>query len=238
MDKPSRRIWRTVSPAFVLRPNWEPAAAPRTWPVGLLLLWAMGLAGSFALVPLVRLVTEGRFVSELNEEINEALGEGQVWVLALIVVVSAPLAEEFIFRFPLTHNARPGMVAASLVGGAIWLGVLTQSWVGAPFGVAAIIFGALALELRKGRVSFEWWRRRPRIAIYVSVVAFGFVHGPNYTTDGLLNWLWLPVLVSPQLWIGLMFVIARVRYGFGVAFAHHAIHNGLVFVFIVATTDY
>lgn len=231
------RVWKTVSPSFAFRPNWQPAVAPRSWPLGLLALWAMGLAGSFALVPLVRLAVRGRFNSELADEIDQGLAEGQAWVLAVIVIVMAPLMEEMIFRYPLTPRLQPLVVAVCAAAGAVWLGVFPQSWLGVPFGVVAVFFGVLSVAYYRRRAHFDWWSKRPWIAIYASVFAFGFIHGPNYSTDSVVNWVWLPVLVSPQLWIGLLFVIARVRYGFGVAFAHHALHNALVFVTIVVGSD-
>ncbi len=232
------RVWRTVSPTFALRPNWEPATNPRSWPMGLVVLWAMGLVGSFALLPLVRVATSGRFASELSEQIDQGLADGAVWLLAIAVIVMAPLLEELVFRYPLTRRLHPAIAAASAAGGTLWLGVFPRSWLGVPFGAATVLFGVLSVSYYRHGASHYWWTQRPWIAIYASVVAFGFVHGANYSTDSVVNWVWLPVIVSPQMWIGLLFVIARVRYGFGVALAHHAAHNAFVFGLIVTGADF
>ena len=75
-------------------------------------------------------------------------------------------------------------------------------------------------------VAAGWWAAHPRWPIWSALAAFGLVHLSNYD----VNWsaaavVVAPLVVSPQLWLGLMFTIARVRYGWWAGLVLHAIHN-------------
>ncbi|WP_419945827.1 hypothetical protein [Candidatus Poriferisodalis sp.] len=75
-------------------------------------------------------------------------------------------------------------------------------------------------------VAAGWWETHPRWPIWSAIAAFGLVHLSNYD----VNWsvaavAVVPLVVSPQLWLGLMFTIARVRYGWWAGLVLHAVHN-------------
>ena len=231
-------LWRTISPRFAVCPDWRAAANQRRWPGGLALLFAMGLGGSVALLALAWLASKSGYVNTLGAELEKLALAEQLFVVALY----APLAEELMFRLALTARPRWGVLAAACA-----LGVL--NFVGSR-GPAAAIFAVVALAsvalwaqaLVAGRAGVHaasepqshawgdsvacWWAAHPRWPVWCSVAAFGLVHLANYDVAWTAVTVAVaPLVVSPQMWLGLMFTIARVRYGWWAGLVLHACHN-------------
>ena len=94
---------------------------------------------------------------------------------------------------------------------------------------SAVAVGMIAVkpELRE-RVQTQW-SANPRIPIYLVTLIFGLIHIVNFEVDWtIFSVLIAPLGVSPQIWLGLMFTIARVRYGWWAGLVLHAAHNGLI----------
>lgn len=73
-----------------------------------------------------------------------------------------------------------------------------------------------------------------KIAFYVLAVLFGYVHISNYQIDTQIL-LFSPILVAPQMILGLIFGYIRVRFGLLWAIAMHALYNGfLVSLFLIS----
>jgi membrane protease YdiL (CAAX protease family) len=73
-----------------------------------------------------------------------------------------------------------------------------------------------------------------KIAFYVFALAFGYIHLFNYQIDTQIL-LFSPLLVLPQIILGLVIGYVRIRLGFLWAVALHAFYNGiLVSLFLVA----
>ena len=95
------------------------------------------------------------------------------------------------------------------------------------FSAVAVGMIALKPELRE-RVQTQW-SANPRIPIYLVTLIFGLIHIVNFEVDWtIFSVLIAPLVVSPQIWLGLMFTIARVRYGWWAGLVLHATHNGLI----------
>ncbi len=76
--------------------------------------------------------------------------------------------------------------------------------------------------------------RALKIAFYSLAILFGYVHLFNYQVDTRIL-LFSPILVAPQMILGLIFGFVRIRLGFFWAVAMHAVYNGiLVSLFLVA----
>ncbi|MCH1614731.1 MAG: CPBP family glutamic-type intramembrane protease, partial [Acidimicrobiales bacterium] len=72
----------------------------------------------------------------------------------------------------------------------------------------------------------NWWRNNPKWPIWIAVTIFGLVHLVNFEVDWTIGAiLAAPFVVSPQLWLGLIFTIGRVRYGWFAGLGLHAAHN-------------
>lgn len=66
-----------------------------------------------------------------------------------------------------------------------------------------------------------------RVAFYIIAILFGFMHITNYKlTANIL--LFSPILVLPQILVGLYFGFIRVRFGFLWGVALHAAYNGIL----------
>ena len=236
-------MWSAISPRFGLRPDWRCSATPRRWPAGLALLFLIGLGGSIAL--LMVSFAAGRVGFE-NTLANELLKRPVVEQFVLVALF-APVLEEFLFRLPLTGSLRLGMLGAvgaiGFVNFVVGDGAVLA--VAALFGAVAIASGVLGIQslIVGGALSdsgrdaapasrpwrdgtARWWESHPRWPVWIALAAFGLVHLSNYD----VNWsaaavVVVPLVVSPQLWLGLMFTIARVRYGWWAGLVLHALHN-------------
>jgi membrane protease YdiL (CAAX protease family) len=73
-----------------------------------------------------------------------------------------------------------------------------------------------------------------QIAFYVFALAFGYIHLSNYQIDTQIV-LFSPLLVAPQIVLGLIVGYIRIRFGFLWGVALHAGYNGiLIALFLVA----
>ena len=146
-------------------------------------------------------------------------------LLAPIVIIGAPLAEEVVFRGWLTGRPRAlWLLAMALVGGGLLVAV-TQHWHDqvASLGVIATALAALAgwLVWRRRIAPPRWFARRFAVWFYLAVVVFGLMHLSNYPR---LSWTLVP-MVAPQLWAGLVFGYLRMRHGLPASILAHAVGN-------------
>jgi membrane protease YdiL (CAAX protease family) len=135
----------------------------------------------------------------------DELKELPKYQIFLAAAVIAPILEETLFRAPLT-------------------------WFTSPWKLPIKVNG----ESQEIRIkAFE----NPavfRVAFYVLALTFGYIHLFNYQIDSQIL-AFSPLLVAPQIILGLIFGYIRVRLGFLWAVAMHACYNGiLVSLFLVA----
>ena len=234
-------VWSAISPRFGAAPDWHAAANRRQWPAGLALLFVIGLGGSIALLAMSLLAARTGYVNTLETELLERPLVEQL----LLVVLLAPLIEEFVFRLALTARLRSG---ALTITGAFGLlnfagGDGPVMVVAAVFALVVLLSGALWLQslvagVRRPDALGEggpgvwrdsvarWWEAHPRWPVWLSIAAFGIVHLANYDVSWTVATIVVaPLVVSPQIWLGLMFTIARVRYGWWAGLVLHAFHN-------------
>jgi len=80
--------------------------------------------------------------------------------------------------------------------------------------------------------------KKPRIfkiAFYSIAIIFGYIHLFNYEINTNVL-LFSPILVAPQIFIGLVFGFIRVRLGFLWSVTLHSVYNGiLVSIFLLAS---
>ncbi len=99
----------------------------------------------------------------------------------------------------------------------------------------AVVAGVTAFNSDLREAVEAWWKQNPRAVIYVVTLIFGLIHIVNFDVNWSLPALLVaPLVVSPQIWLGLMFTIARVRYGWWAGLALHAAHNGFIWSVSVA----
>ena len=200
---------------------------PRRLLRGLAALFGIGFLGSVVAWQIFGALSEvAGYESVLEAELER-------WSLTqqlILVVLLAPVLEETIYRLPLQRQFRPGLIALSLTIGALLFTAVGSALFWIIFGLAIL---AASLELLKGwesRTAIEArWSQDARIPIWSATLVFGLVHIANFDVDwSIYAVLAAPLVVSPQLWLGLMFTIARVRYGWWAGLLLHATHNGLI----------
>ena len=166
----------------------------------------------------------------------EAFGGFPPALLALIVVIVAPLAEEVLFRGWLTGRPRAlWLVAMALTAAALLLAVeLHWHDQAASLGVIATAIAALAgwWVLRKRVEPPRWFARRFGLWFYLSVAVFGVLHLSNYPR---LTWALVP-MVAPQLWAGLVFGYLRMRRGLVASILAHSVGNAAALAAALLTT--
>ena len=91
--------------------------------------------------------------------------------------------------------------------------------------VACGALAAWAIPSVRARVE-DRWERFPAWPIWGFSVLFALTHLVNFDIEwSVVAVLAIPIAVGPQLWLGLMFSIGRVRYGWWAGLAVHAAHN-------------
>ena len=221
-SEPTRPV---VGPQFILNPDWDEIPRPRRMTRGLLKLWGLGFLGSIVLWQLFGRLSEAAGYENILES------ELEQWSVAeqfLLVVVLAPLFEELIYRLPLQARFRPALVTLSLVAGAIFFAGANgiAFWL---ILLLAVIAGVTAFSSDLREAGEAWGGKNPRAVIYIGTLIFGLIHIVNFDVNWSLPALLVaPLVVSPQIWLGLMFTIARVRFGWLAGLALHAAHNGFI----------
>ncbi len=127
-----------------------------------------------------------------------------IGVLAFAVVF-APIAEETIFRLPLRW---PRAYLFRILLFPIY------------------ITGPNSLQGTKASIH-QWWNRNYRFIFYGVAIAFGLIHATNFLSSGSSSQmlLWAPLLVLPQVLLGVLLGFIRLRLGFWWAILTHALHN-------------
>ena len=220
-DRPS------ISPRFIVSPDWVPMPEPRRLLRGLAALFGIGFLGSVVAWQIFGALSEvAGYESVLEAELER-------WSLTqqlILVVLLAPVLEETIYRLPLQRQFRPGLIALSLTIGALLFTAVGSALFWIIFGLAVLVASLGLFKDWESRTAIEArWSQDARIPIWSATLVFGLVHIANFDVDwSIYAVLAAPLVVSPQLWLGLMFTIARVRYGWWAGLLLHATHNGLI----------
>lgn len=215
----------TIGPRFILDPDWDEMPQPRGVVSGLAKLLGIGFLGSVIAWQIFSALSDAAgYENILESELEQWSTTEQL----ILIVVIAPLLEETIYRLPLQRRFHPGLISLSLIAGALFFSTAGSVifWL---VLLAATAAGLVAFkpELRE-RVQKQW-SANPRIPIYLVTLIFGLIHIVNFEVEWtIFSVLIAPLVVSPQIWLGLMFTIARVRYGWWAGLVLHATHNGLI----------
>ena len=139
------------------------------------------------------------------DELKELAG----YKILLLGAVFAPLTEELIFRAPLVLFKSPWKIR-----------VKSDSEEG-------YITKEIRLKIFEHPLAFK-------IAFFTMAILFGYVHITNYQIDTRIL-LFSPILVAPQMILGVIFGFIRIRLGLIWAIAMHAFYNGLLIsLFLIA----
>ncbi|MEM8627407.1 MAG: CPBP family intramembrane glutamic endopeptidase [Pseudomonadota bacterium] len=167
--------------------------------------------------------------------ITEFVAQSSALQLVLMAVIVAPIGEELVFRTPLI--AARWVLAIWLLLVSAVMGVYADTLLGVgPSGAIALAsafavagFAALLMPRRWFQAIRDGHRRSFFVLFWVSVLAFGFLHLSNYSSEQKATVL-APLLVLPQLIAGVFLGYLRVVYGLTSAIALHMLNNSLAVV--------
>lgn len=156
----------------------------------------------------------------------------------LLGVVAAPLLEEFFFRFPLKYRKGVLFLLVAFLAGLVYFlasRFFTENQVMSLTAVFFFSYGALLIVNDAPLTESKLGKLFPYV-FYITAAMFGLAHVSNYEIDPSL-WYMFPVLVLPQLFLGLMLGFVRLRYGLWAAIMMHAMNNFLPFMVMLFAPD-
>lgn len=227
-------FWGEVGPRYIRAPDWDEAAEPGRRPIASLFMWwLVGLVGAYLAGSMLQVLAEP---AGYHSNIEDALDELDVLVQFLLLVVLAPIVEETIFRLPLRPRLQLRLLVLSGLLAAFYF--LGASWIIVGIGLSLAVAAAALMNREPAATRFAtWWGASARWPVWTSAWLFALMHLLNYDVDwSIVAVLAVPLVVSPQLWLGLMFTIARVRLGWWAGVVVHAAHNLTVWSIALAVT--
>jgi membrane protease YdiL (CAAX protease family) len=167
-----------------------------------LVLLEIPLMGAFSLIMMgleeLKLVdTEGHKVVELFKSLP-------VVVLIILTAIIIPFFEELIFRLYLRYKNNYLL----------------------HFIISLVSLTGARNEKKAETVLTSLWKKKYTYIFYFSAILFGIVHITNYKLSYTILLL-SPILIAPQILVGLFIGFLRVRYGFVWGFLLHALHNAV-----------
>lgn len=140
-----------------------------------------------------------------NHKITDMIKTFPVVELLAFTVIIAPVFEELIFRLYLRYKNNYALhFLISIVS---------------PTGVRN--------EQKAETFLISIWKKRYKFIFYFSAVLFGLIHIINYEFSYTILLL-SPILVAPQIILGLIIGYLRVRIGFVSGLLLHSLHNAFV----------
>lgn len=156
-------------------------------------------------------------------------------IYALTATVLIPLIEEVVFRLHL----RPGKVNTliSVIAIVVYGGVNYIPLMHSTFGIivlsslgTSLLLGYFLFQRKTNKTIKRVWQTRFVRVFYVTALLFGGIHIFNYKLSASLLVL-SPIVVAPQIFLGLNVGYLRVRFGFGWGILLHMAHN-VIFIVI------
>ncbi len=203
--------------------------------VSILLSWSYLLAMPLSiLVNLVVYLVQYKGVNAVTGVVQEF----PLFYVVLLGGVIAPLTEETLFRLALRFKPVYLYFMVSILlytifnyinfGRATGFGHIFIVNVIAPFIVALPVLFIARIKNVRTALQNVYARFFPAI-IYAFTITFGLMHISNFP-DRENIWFVLPILVLPQIMIGLVLAYIRTRYGFWYNVILHSAYNSLVLI--------
>ena len=179
---------------------------------------------------------------ELTGSLNSLQQNKSPFVFALLLILIAPIREELYYRLFLKFT--PAFLAVSFtifchqLISKKWYHVTIYDTEVYPFFrlVLAILFAVvfyliISHKSIESRISsffgnyFKW-------IFWFSCVCFAYSHS-HYFTDNTFNTLWMPILILPQLILGVSLGYMRIKYGMVYAVLLHVFYNSSYFLMLL-----
>lgn len=153
----------------------------------------------------------------------------------LFIAIAIPLIEEMIFRLPL--NLKKSSVAFSLsilylrFSGNFLTHILdiTKTEDLIKIFIAVIIFLAIMLIVKQDKLN-QLKREHYIFTFYFIAICFGLIHILNFQSINYFLFLFYPIFVLPQIFMGVIIGNIRIKYGFIWGWALHCLINSTSFL--------
>ncbi|MCC9043054.1 CPBP family glutamic-type intramembrane protease [Myroides sp. M-43] len=200
----------------------------------------IGLVLKLWIITLFTIVLLGQVINNLVDVpipdlFDIKLKELGVPLFVLLVTVIGPFLEELTFRLGLRY--KPSYLLISFVFIALYI-LASMSKISESLVVSlAILFTVIFLILvyfvsQKGEKSQMFYVTYYPYIFYGVAIVFGYVHIANFE-DITARILWLsPLIVLPQILLGLGMGYVRVRLGFWYGVLFHILHNSVITFFL------
>ena len=137
-----------------------------------------------------------------NHKILDMIKSYPVVLLLVLTVVIGPLIEELIFRLYLRYKDNYAL----------------------RFLISIVSLTGVRNEQKAETFFISLWKKRYKFIFYFSAVIFGLIHISNFEFSYTILLL-SPILVAPQIILGLIIGYSRVRNGFVSGLLLHSLHN-------------
>jgi membrane protease YdiL (CAAX protease family) len=153
-----------------------------------------------------------------NHKILDMIKSYPVVLLLVLTVVIGPLIEELIFRLYLRYKDNYAL----------------------RFLISIVSLTGVRNEQKAETFFISLWKKRYKFIFYFSAVIFGLIHISNFEFSYTILLL-SPILVAPQIILGLIIGYSRVRMGFISGLLLHSLHNaffiGIPLFFMLNDTE-
>lgn len=236
------RLRDHLSPVALVRPEWHSCTSLQHKANGVAVLLGVVMGGSW-LASYFSAVALG--VSGLQRHFTTPDADMSLLLFAVLALVYAPLAEEAVFRWPISQRPRsllllPGIcvAVAAAIGilgphRGLWAHVaLDLTTLGAAIGLHRLSVRIRALNAVERCVD-RLWQRFPPAPIWLLIVCFALAHLARFEIQwSLAAVAAVPTVVLPWLVFGMAVTIARINLGWWSGVILHAVAN-LVSIFLV-----
>jgi ABC-type proline/glycine betaine transport system permease subunit len=171
------------------------------------------------------------YQQDQNNQVMSSLDSIPGWLSVLFVIVIGPFNEELSFRFFLSTKKWIFLLGSFFYFSFLFVTLapyFISDNVFVPYTLAvvgglALIAIVLSIVIKKEFLA-NTVTKYLNILVYFSALSFGLIHITNYTD--LENYWWIaPLLVLPQLIVGFLLPLVRIRFGFFWSFLTHATYN-------------
>ncbi|WP_157607928.1 hypothetical protein [Seonamhaeicola sp. S2-3] len=161
-------------------------------------------------------------VFKTKKAINTSVAN-KLFITALV----APLIEETAYRLSLKINRLNISIS---IGTQIILYLFIFRVINFPLHLRIILMGGVSLiiYLVINKTSVLYLKKKKRFFIYYNIIAFSLLHAFNFSFTSVLQYSFIPFLVSLQFCFGLYLSYARLSYGFKNVLLFHVFHNLMI----------
>lgn len=174
-----------------------------------------------------------------KSKVQDFINHYPKWIVFAVVIVFSPIIEELFFRLHLRLNEKYMHINFIIIISGVLLLLLPAVEVNY-IKISILTLGVILLLIyfiKKAKFNqfiLTIWNRNYFYVFYISVASFGLLHITNYNPK-LITFLLLPILVLPQLILGLFIGYIRLRLGFFLGCIFHVFHNFIFFIPIFIT---